>query len=38
VTHRFPVDRAAEAYALLDQSPDEAIQIILTYGGTDHDP
>ena len=38
VTHRFPVDRAADAYALLDQRPDQAIQIILTYGGTDHDP
>ena len=37
VTHRFPVERAGEAYALLDQRPDKAIQIILTYGGTNHD-
>jgi 2-desacetyl-2-hydroxyethyl bacteriochlorophyllide A dehydrogenase len=33
VTHRFSVYEAAGAYALLDQRPEEAIQIILTYGG-----
>jgi 2-desacetyl-2-hydroxyethyl bacteriochlorophyllide A dehydrogenase len=33
VTHRFPVHEAAKAYTLLEQSPQEAIQIILTYGG-----
>jgi 2-desacetyl-2-hydroxyethyl bacteriochlorophyllide A dehydrogenase len=33
VTHRFPIHEAAEAYQLLDQRPEEAIGIILTYGG-----
>lgn len=31
ITHRLPVSRAAEAYALLDESPHEAIQVMLTY-------
>ena len=31
ITHRFPVGRAAEAYALLDERPHEAIQVLLTY-------
>ena len=31
ITHRFPIDKAAEAYQLLDQSPEKAIQILLTY-------
>lgn len=31
VTHRFPVERAAEAYALLDEKPREALQVVLTY-------
>ncbi len=31
VTHRFPLESAAAAYALLDQSPGEAGQIVLTY-------
>ncbi len=31
ITHRFPFDRAAEAYQLLDHSPQEAIQVLLTY-------
>jgi threonine dehydrogenase-like Zn-dependent dehydrogenase len=31
VTQRFPIDKAAEAYRLLDQSPEEAIQVLLTY-------
>jgi 2-desacetyl-2-hydroxyethyl bacteriochlorophyllide A dehydrogenase len=33
ITHRFPVGRAADAYALLDERPAEAIQVMLTYGG-----
>jgi len=33
VTHRLSVHQAAQAYALLDQTPEEAIQVILTYGG-----
>ncbi len=31
ITHRFPVERAAEAYRLLDEAPAEAIQVVLTY-------
>lgn len=31
ITHRFSIDRAAEAYKMLDQDPQEAIQVILTY-------
>ncbi|HET7035716.1 MAG TPA: zinc-binding alcohol dehydrogenase [Thermomicrobiaceae bacterium] len=31
ISHRFPIERAAEAYVLLDQHPDEALQVLLTY-------
>ena len=31
VTHRFPVARAGEAYRLLDESPQDALQVLLTY-------
>jgi 2-desacetyl-2-hydroxyethyl bacteriochlorophyllide A dehydrogenase len=31
VTHRFPMERAVEAYALLDDHPEQAIQVMLTY-------
>ena len=31
ITHRFPIERAAEAYRLLDENPQEAIQILVTY-------
>ena len=31
VTHRFHVDRADEAYRLLDERKDEAVQVVLTY-------
>ena len=31
VTHRFPVAEAAEAYRLLDESPQAALQVLLTY-------
>ena len=33
ITHRFPLAQAAQAYAMLDQHPEEAIQVILTYEG-----
>jgi threonine dehydrogenase-like Zn-dependent dehydrogenase len=33
ITHRFPLTQAAQAYALLDQHPEEAIQVLLTYAG-----
>jgi 2-desacetyl-2-hydroxyethyl bacteriochlorophyllide A dehydrogenase len=31
ITHRFPLAQAAQAYALLDQAPQNTIQIVLTY-------
>lgn len=31
ITHRFPIGDAARAYALLDQQPDQALQVVLTY-------
>lgn len=31
ITHRVPFDQAAEAYALVDERPDETVQVILTY-------
>lgn len=31
ITHRFPLAQAAQAYTLLDQAPQDAIQIVLTY-------
>jgi threonine dehydrogenase-like Zn-dependent dehydrogenase len=31
ITHRFPIDRAAEAYQLLDEKPQETIQVLFTY-------
>lgn len=31
LTHEIPIDRAGEAYRLLDQRPDEAIQVALSY-------
>jgi 2-desacetyl-2-hydroxyethyl bacteriochlorophyllide A dehydrogenase len=31
ITHRLPIGRAAEAYALLDERPDEALQVVFTY-------
>ena len=32
ITHRFSIDQAAEAYRLLDDDPQEAAQVLLTYG------
>jgi 2-desacetyl-2-hydroxyethyl bacteriochlorophyllide A dehydrogenase len=32
ITHRFPLAQAAEAYRLLDQQPEGAIQVIFQYG------
>lgn len=31
ITHRFPVERAKEAYELLDKSPGQSIQVMMTY-------
>jgi 2-desacetyl-2-hydroxyethyl bacteriochlorophyllide A dehydrogenase len=32
ITHRFPLEQAEQAYALLDQHPQEALQVLFTYG------
>jgi len=31
ITHRFELEGAADAYVLLDQHPDQALQVVLTY-------
>jgi 2-desacetyl-2-hydroxyethyl bacteriochlorophyllide A dehydrogenase len=31
ITHRFSIDRAHEAYQLLDQNPQETIQVVIDY-------
>jgi 2-desacetyl-2-hydroxyethyl bacteriochlorophyllide A dehydrogenase len=31
ISHRIPFERAAEAYELVDQRPEETVQVILTY-------
>ncbi|MCI0550726.1 MAG: oxidoreductase [Anaerolineae bacterium] len=31
ITHRFPIEKAEKAYQLLDENPQEAIQILVTY-------
>lgn len=31
ITHRIPVERAADAYRLLDENPAEAVGVLLTY-------
>jgi threonine dehydrogenase-like Zn-dependent dehydrogenase len=31
ITHRFPIHQASQAYVLLDQHPEKAIQVMLTY-------
>ena len=33
ITHRFPFERAAEAYRLLDEHPDDALAVLLEYAG-----
>jgi 2-desacetyl-2-hydroxyethyl bacteriochlorophyllide A dehydrogenase len=32
ITHRFPFEQASQAYALLDRHPEEAVQVLFTYG------
>lgn len=32
ITHRIPFERAPEAYRLLDERPEDAVQVIFTYG------
>ena len=31
IKHRFPLSQAAEAYRLLDERPQETIQVVITY-------
>jgi threonine dehydrogenase-like Zn-dependent dehydrogenase len=31
ITHRFPLERAADAYRLLDERPEETLQVIFSY-------
>jgi threonine dehydrogenase-like Zn-dependent dehydrogenase len=31
ITHRFPLEKAAEAYHLLDENPQETIQVVFEY-------
>lgn len=31
VSHRYPIERAAEAYRLLDEAPESCLQVLLTY-------
>jgi 2-desacetyl-2-hydroxyethyl bacteriochlorophyllide A dehydrogenase len=31
ISHRFPIRRAAEAYALIDEHPEHTVQVLLTY-------
>ncbi len=32
ITHRFPIENAKAAYQLLDENPQEAIQVVINYG------
>ncbi len=32
ITHHFPLEEAAKAYQLLDENPQETIQIVINYG------
>jgi 2-desacetyl-2-hydroxyethyl bacteriochlorophyllide A dehydrogenase len=31
ISHRIPVERAAEAYRLVDERPEQTVQVVLTY-------
>jgi len=31
ITHRFPFERAAEAYELVHERPEETLRVVLTY-------
>jgi 2-desacetyl-2-hydroxyethyl bacteriochlorophyllide A dehydrogenase len=34
ISHRIPLQRAVEAFELVDRRPEETVQVVLTYGGT----
>ncbi len=38
ITHRFPIEEAQKAYQLLDENPQETIQVIFEYGKSIHRP
>jgi 2-desacetyl-2-hydroxyethyl bacteriochlorophyllide A dehydrogenase len=31
ISHRFPIEQAADAYTLVDEHPDDVVQVVLTY-------
>jgi threonine dehydrogenase-like Zn-dependent dehydrogenase len=31
ISHRFPIERAAEAYRLIDERPEETVQVLFAY-------
>jgi len=31
ISHRFPFDRAAEAYELVDRHPEKVVKVVLEY-------
>ena len=33
ISHRFPLSRAAEAYAMIEARPEEVTQVLFTYAG-----
>ena len=33
VSHRIPFGRAPEAYPMLDEDPDDAVQVVFDYEG-----
>jgi 2-desacetyl-2-hydroxyethyl bacteriochlorophyllide A dehydrogenase len=35
ISHRIPFQQAADAYDLVDRTPEEVLQVILTYGASD---
>jgi 2-desacetyl-2-hydroxyethyl bacteriochlorophyllide A dehydrogenase len=37
VSHRFPIEQAAEAYRLIDERPEECLQVLFTYQGIRRD-
>lgn len=32
ITHRIPFEQAADAYALISDTPQDTIKVVLTYG------
>jgi threonine dehydrogenase-like Zn-dependent dehydrogenase len=31
ITHRFPAEKSAEGFQVVDKHPEESIQVLLTY-------